>query len=69
MSFNTYLDTIRIEQAKKLLMEDKLKVYQVCEKVGYKNIDYFHSKFKKYVGVSPLNYKKQVESGKVKELV
>ena len=69
MSFNTYLDTIRIEQAKKLLMEDKLKVYQVCEKVGYKNIDYFHSKFKKYVGVSPLNYKKQVESGKVKKLV
>lgn len=65
MSFNTYLDTIRIDQAKKLLMEDKLKVYQVCEKVGYKNIDYFHSKFKKYVGVSPLNYKKQVESGKI----
>lgn len=65
MSFNTYLDTIRIEQAKKLLMEDKLKVYQVCDKIGYKNIDYFHSKFKKYVGVSPLNYKKQVESGKI----
>ena len=65
MSFNTYLDTIRIEQAKKLLMEDKLKVYQVCEKVGYKNIDYFHSKFKKYVGVSPLNYKKQAEGGKI----
>lgn len=65
MSFNTYLDTIRIEQAKKLLMEDKLKVYQVCEKVGYKNIDYFHSKFKKYVGVSPLNYKKQAEGEKI----
>lgn len=65
MSFNTYLDNIRIDQAKKLLMEDNLKVYQVCEKVGYKNIDYFHSKFKKYVGVSPLNYKKQVESGKI----
>ena len=58
MSFNTYLDTIRIEQAKKLLMEDKLKVYQVCDKIGYKNIDYFHR-------VSPLNYKKQVESGKI----
>ena len=69
MSFNTYLDNIRIEQAKKLLMEDNIKVYQVCEKVGYKNIDYFHSKFKKYVGVSPLNYKKQIELGKFKELV
>jgi len=58
-NFNTYLDKIRIEKAKILLVEDKFKVYQVCEKVGYKNIDYFHSKFKKYVGISPLNYKKQ----------
>ena len=60
-NFNTYLDKIRIEKAKYLLVEEKLKVYQVCEKVGYKNIDYFHSKFKKYVGTSPLNYKKQCD--------
>lgn len=65
VSFNIYLDNIRIEQAKKLLMEENLRVYQVCEKVGYKNIDYFHSKFKKYVGISPLNYKKKVESGEI----
>ena len=60
-NFNTYLDKIRIEKAKSLLLEEKIKVYQICEKVGYKNIDYFHSKFKKYVGMSPLNYKKQHE--------
>lgn len=65
VSFNIYLDNIRIEQAKKLLMEENLRVYQVCEKVGYKNIDYFHSKFKKYVGISPLNYKKKVENGEI----
>ncbi|NOW06629.1 response regulator [Clostridium beijerinckii] len=57
-NFNTYVDKIRIEKAKVFLTEEKLKVYQVSEKVGYKNIDYFHSKFKKYVGTSPLNYKK-----------
>ncbi|MDI9217137.1 response regulator transcription factor [Clostridium tertium] len=60
-SFNTYLDKIRIEEGKKLLVEENLKVYEVCERIGYKNIDYFHSKFKKYVGISPLNYKKQKE--------
>ena len=59
-NFNTYLDNVRIEQAKKLLLEDDLKVYEICEKVGYKNIDYFYCKFKKYVGISPLNYKKQL---------
>ena len=63
-SFNTYLDKIRIEEGKKLLVEENLKVYEVCERIGYKNIDYFHSKFKKYVGISPLNYKKQKEMSK-----
>ncbi len=58
-SFNTYLDKVRIEKAKVLLADEKLKVYKVCERVGYNNLDYFYSKFKKYVGVSPLNYKKQ----------
>lgn len=61
-SFNTYLDKIRIAEGKKLLVKNNLKVYEVCNLIGYKNIDYFHSKFKKYVGISPLNYKKQKEA-------
>lgn len=57
--FNTYLDKVRIEKAKKLLQEG-YKVYQVAEKVGYTNVDYFHSKFRKYVGTSPTAYRKEV---------
>lgn len=57
-NFNNYLDRIRITEAKRLLAMDEYKVYEVAEKVGYTNINYFHNKFKKYVGVSPLNYKK-----------
>ncbi|GIP16810.1 DNA-binding response regulator [Paenibacillus montaniterrae] len=55
-SFNTYLDHVRIEHAIKLLQEGK-KVHQVAELVGYANVDYFHSKFKKYKGVSPSTFK------------
>lgn len=56
--FNTYLDMVRIENAKQML-EDGLKVYQVAERIGYYNINYFISKFKKYVGDSPSSYKKR----------
>ena len=56
--FNTYLDQVRIEKAKALL-EQGFKVYQVAEKVGYANVDYFHSKFRKYVGSSPSTYRKK----------
>lgn len=57
-SFNNALDTIRIANAKRLLSQTDLKVYQISEQVGYRNIDYFYLKFKKYVGVSPKEYKK-----------
>lgn len=58
--FNTYLDKVRIDKAKDFLKQG-MKVYQVAEKVGYTNVDYFHSKFKKYVGTSPSNYRKELE--------
>ncbi|MGO4271310.1 helix-turn-helix domain-containing protein, partial [Paenibacillus sp. TAF58] len=54
--FHTYLDQIRIQKAIELLGEG-LKVHQVAQRVGYANADYFHSKFKKYVGESPSSYK------------
>lgn len=57
-NFNNYLDKIRITEAKRLLVNEEYKVYEVAETVGYTNINYFHNKFKKYVGVSPLTYKK-----------
>lgn len=55
--FNTYLDKVRIEKAKQFLTQG-MKVYEVAEKVGYMNSDYFNAKFRKYVGVSPSAYRK-----------
>ena len=65
-SFNTYLDNVRIEQAITMLQEG-YKVHQVAERVGYANVDYFHSKFKKYKGVSPSAYKPSTISKKSSE--
>lgn len=58
-SFNTYVDRVRVNHAIELLTEGSLKVYEIAEKVGYKNVDYFHKKFKKYVGISPAEYRKK----------
>lgn len=57
-SFNSYVDHVRIERSKELLIENRMKVYEVAEQVGYNNVDYFHKKFKKYVGMSPAEYRK-----------
>ncbi|WP_310605045.1 response regulator transcription factor [Anaerosporobacter sp.] len=58
-NFNSYVDQVRIAQAKEMLLQDNLKVYEISKNVGYKNVDYFHKKFKKYVGISPAEYRNQ----------
>ncbi|MCR4992382.1 MAG: response regulator transcription factor [Lachnospiraceae bacterium] len=59
-SFNSYVDHIRIEHSKELLKQNKLKVYEISERIGYNNVDYFHKKFKKYVGMSPAEYRRSL---------
>lgn len=61
VNFNYYVDYIRINHSKELLLQNKLKVYEISELIGYKNVDYFHKKFKKYVGVSPAEFRKNAE--------
>lgn len=53
---------MRIDRSKELLLENRLKVYEIAEQVGYKNVDYFHKKFKKYVGISPAEFRKQPDT-------
>lgn len=36
-----------------------MKVYEIAEQVGYKNVDYFHKKFRKYVGMSPAEFRRK----------
>ncbi|WP_186331817.1 response regulator transcription factor [Paenibacillus xylanexedens] len=65
-SFNAFLDKVRIEKAKALL-DEGLKVHQVASRVGYANVDYFHGKFKKYVGESPSAYKQSRSQSHTRE--
>ena len=51
-----YLTRYRIHKAMELLRSGRLKVYQVAEQVGYRDITYFSTMFKKLVGVSPSEY-------------
>ena len=58
MNFNAYLDQIRISEAARLLTTGDLKVYEVAARVGFKNVDYFHRKFRKIMNQSPAEYRK-----------
>ncbi|MDR0487755.1 MAG: response regulator, partial [Treponema sp.] len=60
-SFHKYVTKIRIEKAIVLLKENDFRTYEVAEKVGYSNAQYFSVSFKKYTGVSPHQFQTSQE--------
>ncbi|MDY5626508.1 MAG: response regulator [Clostridia bacterium] len=63
MSFNKYLTLIRIEQSKVLLCDKNVKIYEVAQKVGFKDANYFCVKFEEIQKLTPKEYReKMIES-------
>lgn len=56
--FVEYLNKIRIKHACDYLKSGNWKVYEIAEKVGIPNPDYFGRCFRKYMGISINDYKK-----------
>ena len=51
-----YITRYRIHKAMELFKDCRVKVYEVAEQVGYRDIAYFSATFKKYTGISPSEY-------------
>lgn len=58
-SFYDVLNAIRVEEAKRLLENPKLKIGEIVELVGYSDSAQFSRSFKKVVGVSANQYRNQ----------
>lgn len=58
ISYSQYLDEIRMGKAKQLIKDSKLMIYEIAERTGYMNLDYFYKKFKRFYGMSPNEYRK-----------
>lgn len=60
-NFVNYLKNLRIDMAKKLLEETDLRILEISQKVGYDNEKYFMKTFKSVCGVSPTEYRKNMQ--------
>ncbi len=56
MTVNEYITFIRLENAKRLLLAGKHKVYEVADMVGYRNQAYFSTIFQEHTGMKPNKY-------------
>ncbi|MDO5020375.1 MAG: helix-turn-helix domain-containing protein [Lachnospiraceae bacterium] len=57
VNFLTYLTSIRMEQARKLLLSTSLSIAEISEKTGYSDYRVFTKVFKKIEGVTPSQYR------------
>ena len=58
-----FLTDVRLEYAKKLLLDGRQSVSEVCALVGYDDIHYFSRLFKKHEGLPPKYFLGQVRQG------
>jgi YesN/AraC family two-component response regulator len=58
-TYLNYVMKIRINKAAELIKNTDLKVYEICEMVGYTDTNYFSKLFVKIIGCSPSEYKKR----------
>jgi len=56
-NFSVYLNSIRIQEGKKLLRETDLPVKQIVQMVGFEDYNYFNRVFKKSVNLPPAMYR------------
>ncbi len=59
--FNDFLLQIRVNEAKKLLRQSSdMRIYEVAEKVGFSNADYFVTQFEKIERMTPTEYRNKL---------
>ena len=63
INFIDFVNGVRVDKARELLLETYLKSYEISEKVGFSDNTYFSRVFKKVTGMSPNEYRKQWVTG------
>lgn len=57
ISFGEFYNLIRIEYAKSLIESGRYRTYEISDKLGFSDPDYFTRKFKEAAGMTPSAYK------------
>ena len=59
-----YINGVRVNEAAKLLNAGGMSVTEIAARTGFSNSNYFGGVFKKYMGVSPREYRTLTRNGK-----
>ncbi|WP_102348155.1 AraC family transcriptional regulator [Bacillus sp. Marseille-P3661] len=66
LNISEYITTKRILKAKELLLRTNDKIAAIAEQCGFESMPHFHRTFKKYIGHTPADYRKNANYNKLK---
>lgn len=62
-TFTEHLTEMRMKEARRLLGDERLKIYEVAERTGYADSRYFSVCYKKYWHITPTDYRRTLLEG------
>ncbi|MGN0775687.1 MAG: response regulator [Candidatus Ventricola sp.] len=57
VKYKDYLTRVRMTEAKRMLLQTDMMIYEISQRVGYSDIRYFSQTFAKHTGVRPKDYR------------
>ncbi len=61
ITFVEYMTLVKVIRATTLMKESNLLIFEIADKLGFEDIEYFGKKFKKIVGITPKAYKNKLQ--------
>lgn len=62
INFKEYLINVKLQQARIMLSKDDCSLKEICEYIGYEDVKQFSRIFKKYEGITPLQYRSKIKN-------
>ena len=59
-SLRAYLNSVRIDEARRLLAQDDLSITEIAVQIGFDSQSYFSKVFRKITGITPKEYRKEL---------
>jgi AraC-like DNA-binding protein len=69
MSPGLIIETIHLEITLKLLADNRLRIYEVCRRAGYRNLKTFRNAFKRRLNMTPKEFRQNSAKTDGRELM